>query len=259
MATNAAIRFHHTNSWGSMINQARGELGRDPIVWWNLIAAFVAMFALVLPAGNAHDSDCHARLVLPPSGRGSFTFRVRPDDPTDSFVELYADRRARIEARLLPPGLEPSPGATGDAAWVHRDAQGLSQCALVNVDANPASSQITSRVATLLFSARTADETRQAVEQARSAYEALQQGRIDRARFTDNANAYFSAAAVADFAASLGPLGQPDSFTLSGQSRRGGLVFRSFTVTYAGRRTLRLTVFVAPDGKFEQYQIAAVD
>ena len=39
-----------TYSWGSMINQARSELGRDPVVWWGLAAAFVAMFALVLPA-----------------------------------------------------------------------------------------------------------------------------------------------------------------------------------------------------------------
>lgn len=105
-------------------------------------------FALVLPAGNAHDSDCHARLVLPASGRGSFTFRVRPDDPTDSFVELYADRRANIEVRLFPPGLAPSPGAPGDSAWAHRDAQGLSQCALVNVDAH--GSETESRVVAML-------------------------------------------------------------------------------------------------------------
>ena len=105
-------------------------------------------FALVLPAGNAHDSDCHARLVLPASGRGSFTFRVRPDDPTDSFVELYVDRRARIEARLLPPVLAPSPAAPGDAAWVHIDALGLPQCALVNVEAH--GSETESRVVAML-------------------------------------------------------------------------------------------------------------
>ena len=45
-----------TYSWGTMINQARGELGRDPVVWWNLAAAFVAMFALVLPANLFGDA-----------------------------------------------------------------------------------------------------------------------------------------------------------------------------------------------------------
>ena len=37
-----------TNSWGNMINQARLEMARDPIVWWSLTAAFVFMFTLVL-------------------------------------------------------------------------------------------------------------------------------------------------------------------------------------------------------------------
>ncbi len=45
-----------TSSWGSMINQARNELGRDPVVWWGLLAAFVAMFALVLPANLFGDA-----------------------------------------------------------------------------------------------------------------------------------------------------------------------------------------------------------
>ncbi|HYN76700.1 MAG TPA: ABC transporter permease [Lamprocystis sp. (in: g-proteobacteria)] len=38
------------NSWGNMINSARLELARDPVVWWSLAAAFVFMFTLVLAA-----------------------------------------------------------------------------------------------------------------------------------------------------------------------------------------------------------------
>ena len=45
-----------TYSWGSMIDQARSELGRDPIVWWSLAGAFVAMFALVLSANLFADA-----------------------------------------------------------------------------------------------------------------------------------------------------------------------------------------------------------
>jgi len=55
-----------TYSWGTMINQARGELGRDPVVWWNLAAAFVAMFTLVLPANLFGDA---LRDALDPSLR----------------------------------------------------------------------------------------------------------------------------------------------------------------------------------------------
>jgi len=45
-----------TYSWGTMIDQARSELGRDPVVWWSLAAAFVAMFALVLAANLFGDA-----------------------------------------------------------------------------------------------------------------------------------------------------------------------------------------------------------
>jgi peptide/nickel transport system permease protein len=37
-----------TPSWGAMIDGARGELSRDPVVWWNLVAATGALFGLVL-------------------------------------------------------------------------------------------------------------------------------------------------------------------------------------------------------------------
>ncbi len=39
-----------TISFGTMINAARAELAREPMVWWSLLAAFVFMFVLVLSA-----------------------------------------------------------------------------------------------------------------------------------------------------------------------------------------------------------------
>lgn len=38
------------DSWGNMINGARMEMARDPIVWWPLAAAFIFMLILVLSA-----------------------------------------------------------------------------------------------------------------------------------------------------------------------------------------------------------------
>lgn len=37
-----------TISWGNMINGARLELARDPMVWWPMLSAFILMFFLVL-------------------------------------------------------------------------------------------------------------------------------------------------------------------------------------------------------------------
>ncbi len=39
-----------TTSFGTMINATRLEMGREPIVWWSLAAAFAFMFVLVLAA-----------------------------------------------------------------------------------------------------------------------------------------------------------------------------------------------------------------
>jgi peptide/nickel transport system permease protein len=44
------------NSWGNMINAARLEMARDPIVWWSLLSAFVMMFVLVLAANLFSDA-----------------------------------------------------------------------------------------------------------------------------------------------------------------------------------------------------------
>ena len=45
-----------TYSWGNMINGARLEMAREPVVWWSLTAAFIFMFALVLAANLFADT-----------------------------------------------------------------------------------------------------------------------------------------------------------------------------------------------------------
>lgn len=45
-----------TISWGNMINGARLELARDPVVWWPIGAAFLFMFILVLASNLLVDA-----------------------------------------------------------------------------------------------------------------------------------------------------------------------------------------------------------
>ena len=45
-----------TNSFGTQINNARLELGREPMVWWTLVAAFSFMLVLVLSANLFADA-----------------------------------------------------------------------------------------------------------------------------------------------------------------------------------------------------------
>ena len=44
------------HSWGNMINGARLEMAREPMVWWSLLAAFIFMFILVLAANLFSDA-----------------------------------------------------------------------------------------------------------------------------------------------------------------------------------------------------------
>jgi len=44
------------NSWGNMINGARLEMAREPVVWWSLLSAFLFMFILVLAANLFSDA-----------------------------------------------------------------------------------------------------------------------------------------------------------------------------------------------------------
>ncbi len=58
------------NSFGGLINQARGEMSRDPVVWWSFAAAFVFMVAIVLAANLFADAvrdafDPRARVHRP--------------------------------------------------------------------------------------------------------------------------------------------------------------------------------------------------
>ncbi len=50
-------------SWGTMIDQARDELSREPIVWWNLAGAASALFVLLLAVNQLGDA---VRDVLDP-------------------------------------------------------------------------------------------------------------------------------------------------------------------------------------------------
>jgi peptide/nickel transport system permease protein len=43
-------------SWGQMIDQARNELSRDPVVWWNVAAAGAALFGLILSVNFVGDA-----------------------------------------------------------------------------------------------------------------------------------------------------------------------------------------------------------
>jgi CubicO group peptidase (beta-lactamase class C family) len=124
---------------------------------------------------------------------------------------------------------------------------------LVNEDSVGASGDIARKIAELLF--RELDAGRQE-DQSREIFAALQQGKINRALFTDNCNRYFTEQALQDFASSLGPLGSPTEFTQTSKQDRGGMTFRGFEVHFP-HTSVEVWERIMPDGKIEQYQVGA--
>jgi len=78
------------NSFGSMIEKARLEMSRDPMIWWNLLTAFLFMLALVLSANLFSDA-------------------VR--DAFDPRTRAFRPKRFKLSARALRSSSSSSSGA----------------------------------------------------------------------------------------------------------------------------------------------------
>jgi CubicO group peptidase (beta-lactamase class C family) len=128
---------------------------------------------------------------------------------------------------------------------------------LTNLDAVDASGTIAHAIAPLLL-ASDDPAASQKLEQARKIFAGLQHGAIDRSLFTDNANFYFNAQALQDFAASLGPLGAPDEFIQVRQALRGGMIMRAYRLKFP-KQELRAWTYELPTGQLEQFQVAPQD
>jgi D-alanyl-D-alanine carboxypeptidase len=130
---------------------------------------------------------------------------------------------------------------------------------LTNEDASSAAGALARRITPLVLggaaSAGPASaEAAAAEKRALDIFTGLQEGKLDRSQLTALCDAYFTAEAVQDFAASLRPLGVPTSFRQVVEEKRGGMTFRVFNVSFPGKQ-VRVTVYEEPDGKLEQYLV----
>jgi D-alanyl-D-alanine carboxypeptidase len=193
------------------------------------------------------------KLLRPPSYR-EFSTDVLLKNGLGTRYGLGVDVRNDAGHRSLSHGGEVS-GFTSENI-VFPDER-VAIVVLTNQDAVDASGTIARAIAPLLL-ASDDPATPQKLEQARKIFAGLQHGAIDRGLFTDNANFYFNALALQDFAASLGPLGTPDEFTQVRQSLRGGMIMRAYRIKFP-KQELRAWTYELPDGHLEQFQVAPQD
>lgn len=125
---------------------------------------------------------------------------------------------------------------------------------LDNADFGNAQTSIADAIEDVLF-AESGD-----VSRARAVFEALRAGKIDRAAFTANGNYYFTDQALADYRASLTPLGEPKSFVRTSSSLRGGFTAERYTLDY-GTKKLTIVLRAEPkaNGRIEQFTVYPSD
>lgn len=86
----------------------------------------------------------------------------------------------------------------------------------------------------------------------------LQKGVAERVMITDDLNGYFSSAVLADFSTSLAPLGDIVGIEQTHFENRGGMAYRVYKVKMAGNKTLRVAVYIKPDGRFDQFLVSDI-
>lgn len=192
--------------------------------------------------------------VLKPSSYKEFETEVRLNNGVGTGYGLGVDVTMESGRRVLRHDGEVS-GYTAQNTVFPDDHVAI--VVLTNQDAVGAPAQIARDITPLLF-AETDPETTRKLEEAKKIFAGLQQGTVDRSLFTDNANHYFSEQALKDFASGLAPLGTPLEFTETRQQGRGGMLLRVYRVKFA-QKTLQAWTYEMPDGKLEQYQVAAVE
>jgi D-alanyl-D-alanine carboxypeptidase len=113
---------------------------------------------------------------------------------------------------------------------------------------------ISRQVAALVFLPERKDPSDKDTKQVQRILAGLRVGKIDRALFTANANTYFSETALRDCKTSLGTLGKLKSVRALSESLRGGMTHRAYRAEFA-KKTLLLSIYLLPDGKYEQFLV----
>ncbi len=129
---------------------------------------------------------------------------------------------------------------------------GVAVVVLTNTMSGRAFLDIADRVTYVMLPPSGADKTMLDV------FESLQAGKPDMSQFTPDMQGYLTPENVADFAATLGPLGAPSTFRPTGSFDRGGMTYRGYRIT-AGGRTLSLSTYMTKDGRIEQYLVSPVN
>lgn len=219
---------------------------------WMFAAGELAMPASDLAQWNI--SLMNRTLLAPASYDEMFT-EVKLKDGSGTHYGLGVQVSARDGHRVISHSGEVSGFVSQNSVFPDDK---VAVTVLTNEDASSAAGALARKIAPLVLggsaAASASDGTAAAERRALAIFTGLQEGKLDRSQLTAFCDAYFTEEAVGDFAGSLKPLGVPGSFKQMDEELRGGMTFRSFSVSFPDRQ-LRVTTYEEPDGKLEQYLV----
>jgi CubicO group peptidase (beta-lactamase class C family) len=119
---------------------------------------------------------------------------------------------------------------------------------------DPAAHEIARELARILNQPVQDPNSAKSLECVKAVYKQLSAGKLDRSLLTPDANAYFTDQAIADYAASLKPLGDPMRTEETGSSDRGGMSYRFYRVQ-TQTKMLTVSTFFTAAGKLDQFLV----
>jgi CubicO group peptidase (beta-lactamase class C family) len=125
---------------------------------------------------------------------------------------------------------------------------------LTNQDASRAARVIAQQIVRIAFAIPPGDPGDKHVALMLSMLDGLAHGHVDTARLNENAASYFSPAVLADYRASLAPLGPALGVRERSHEDRGGMVFRVWEASFPARN-VTITTYELPDGRLGQFLI----
>ena len=225
-----------------------------PAHGWLYAAGELSMTAADLARWDIARID---RTLLPAADWAVQETPVRLTDGTTNGYGLGVSTAQRDGRRVIDHGGESVGFLSQNTVWPDDRAAVV---VLTNAGFSDATTMLTEAVGAVILpraiQAQTGELPRLA--DARMELAALVAGRLVQPHFTDNARAYFTPGAVADYHRSLTALGPCRGFAAKGKPRlRGGFVNRNFAVT-CGHTALTVITYAerGAHGRWEQFLIS---
>jgi CubicO group peptidase (beta-lactamase class C family) len=195
------------------------------------------------------------RRILSPASYSEFTREVKLANGDSTHYALGLSIGELSGVQMISHGGEVSGFLASNAVFPTRNGAVI---VLSNEDGTNLVSPLARQIASTMFLPEQAQppdkETSKETARVQAILEGLRKGKITRSLFTENANAYFSEAALRDCRASLAALGKLKSVAATGENLRGGMIHRSYRALFE-KKAVVLNIYVLPSGKYEQFMV----